>query len=195
MTHFAHRIAVAALLLATVALSCDATARRRRRRPPNPSRSARRACAADRSGAVGGGARGAAHIGVLKVLEELRVPVDVIAGTSMGSIVGASYATGLTVPQMEAAIKSITVAKLFTDKPPRADQTMRQKTDDEAPYLVPNWASARMGSCCPRDSSPASRSRASCAAWCRSAMRDPSTSCRFHSARLRPTSARARWSC
>ena len=45
----------------------------------------------------GGGARGAAHIGVLKVLEELRVPVDLIVGTSMGSIVGAAYATGLSV--------------------------------------------------------------------------------------------------
>ena len=42
----------------------------------------------------GGGARGAAHIGVIKVLEELRVPVDLIVGTSMGSIVGAAYATG-----------------------------------------------------------------------------------------------------
>ena len=41
----------------------------------------------------GGGARGAAHIGVLKVLEELRVPIDCIAGTSMGSIVGGSYAS------------------------------------------------------------------------------------------------------
>jgi NTE family protein len=85
----------------------------------------------------GGGARGAAHIGVLKVLEELRVPVDVIAGTSMGSIVGASYATGFPVSEMEAAIKTINTEKLFTDKPPRADQTMRQKTDDQSPYLVP----------------------------------------------------------
>ena len=85
----------------------------------------------------GGGARGAAHIGVLKVLEELRVPVDVIAGTSMGSIIGASYATGLTVPQMEKVIGSITTDKLFTDKPPRADQSMRQKTDDETPYIIP----------------------------------------------------------
>ncbi len=85
----------------------------------------------------GGGARGAAHIGVLKVLEELRVPVDVIAGTSMGSIVGASYATGLTIEQMEKVIGTITTDKLFTDKPPRADQSMRQKTDDETPYIIP----------------------------------------------------------
>ncbi len=45
----------------------------------------------------GGGARGAAHIGVIKVLEELRVPVDCIAGTSMGAIVAAAYASGMTV--------------------------------------------------------------------------------------------------
>ncbi|WP_382326724.1 patatin-like phospholipase family protein [Hydrogenophaga sp. UC242_50] len=43
----------------------------------------------------GGGARGGAHIGVLKVLEELRVPVDMVVGTSAGAIVGAAYATGL----------------------------------------------------------------------------------------------------
>ena len=85
----------------------------------------------------GGGARGAAHNGVLKVLEELRVPVDVIAGTSLGAIVGAAYATGLTVPQMEKLIGGITTDKLFTDKPPRTDQSMRQKTDDEVPYIIP----------------------------------------------------------
>ena len=42
----------------------------------------------------GGGAKGGAHIGVIKVLEEMHIPVDCIAGTSMGSIVGAAYATG-----------------------------------------------------------------------------------------------------
>ncbi len=98
----------------------------------------------------GGGARGAAHIGVLKVLEELRVPVDVIAGTSMGAIVGASYSTGLTVPQMEAAIGTMTVDKLFTDKPPRADQTMRQKTDDEVPYILPELGVGKDGVVLPK---------------------------------------------
>lgn len=98
----------------------------------------------------GGGARGAAHIGVLKVLEELRVPVDVIAGTSMGSIVGASYATGLSVAEMEAAIKLITTDTLFTDKPPRADQTMRQKTDDETPFLIPELGVGKDGIVLPK---------------------------------------------
>ncbi len=98
----------------------------------------------------GGGARGAAHIGVLKVLEELRVPVDVIAGTSMGSIVGAAYATGLTIPEMEAAVANITTASLFTDKPPRADQSMRQKTDDQLPYLIPELGIGKDGVALPK---------------------------------------------
>jgi NTE family protein len=98
----------------------------------------------------GGGARGAAHIGVLKVLEELRVPVDVIAGTSMGSIVGASYATGLTVAEMEEIVGTITTAKLFTDKPPRADQTMRQKTDDESPFIIPELGLGKDGVALPK---------------------------------------------
>lgn len=85
----------------------------------------------------GGGARGAAHIGVLKVLEELRVPVDVIAGTSMGSIVGAAYATGMSVEEMERAVATITTKALFTDRPPRQDQTMRVKEDDLLPFIVP----------------------------------------------------------
>ena len=55
----------------------------------------------------GGGARGAAHIGVLKVLEELRVPIDAIAGTSMGAIVGGLYASGLSAREIEQAFGSI----------------------------------------------------------------------------------------
>lgn len=48
----------------------------------------------------GGGARGAAHIGVLKYLEEQRIPIDVIAGTSMGAIVGGFYASGLSADEI-----------------------------------------------------------------------------------------------
>ncbi len=49
----------------------------------------------------GGGARGAAHIGVLRVLQEYRIPVDYIAGTSMGAIIAGLYASGYTVDEME----------------------------------------------------------------------------------------------
>src|SRR5690349_20711663 len=48
----------------------------------------------------GGGARGLAHVGVLKVLERERVPIDVIAGTSMGAIIGGLYASGMSAEQL-----------------------------------------------------------------------------------------------
>jgi NTE family protein len=50
---------------------------------------------------AGGGAKGGAHVGVLKVLEELRVPVDCIAGTSMGALVGAGYASGIPAADLQ----------------------------------------------------------------------------------------------
>lgn len=50
---------------------------------------------------AGGGAKGGAHVGVLKVLEELRVPIDCIAGTSMGALVGAGYASGIPAAELE----------------------------------------------------------------------------------------------
>ena len=49
----------------------------------------------------GGGARGFAHVGVLKVLEELHVPIDCIAGTSMGAVVGGLYAAGFSASEIE----------------------------------------------------------------------------------------------
>ena len=85
----------------------------------------------------GGGARGAAHAGVLKVLEEYRVPIDCIAGTSMGALIGASYATGMTAPEMEKVTGDITNEKLFKDNPPRQELSMRRKADDYKPYFGP----------------------------------------------------------
>jgi NTE family protein len=85
----------------------------------------------------GGGARGAAHVGVLKVLEELRVPVDCIAGTSMGSLVGAAYATGMSVAEMEKINAGISTELLFKDRPPRQERSMRQKQDDYGLFFGP----------------------------------------------------------
>jgi NTE family protein len=56
---------------------------------------------------AGGGAKGGAHVGVLKVLEEMHVPVDCIAGTSMGALAGGGYASGISAQQMEAFLKGI----------------------------------------------------------------------------------------
>ena len=73
----------------------------------------------------GGGALGATHIGVLKVLEELNVPIDIITGTSMGSIVGGLYALGLDAQELEALVASIDWAKTFEDSPPRGSLPVR----------------------------------------------------------------------
>src|SRR6476620_11055839 len=52
-------------------------------------------------GLAGGGGRGGAHVGVLKVLEEMRIPIDCIAGTSMGALVGGGYASGIPASDIE----------------------------------------------------------------------------------------------
>ena len=78
----------------------------------------------------GGGARGAAHVGVLKELERLRIPVDVITGTSMGAIVGGLYASGMTAAELEELVGSLDWAAALTDKPDREDLSFRRKQDD-----------------------------------------------------------------
>lgn len=78
----------------------------------------------------GGGARGAAHVGVIKVLEEYRVPVHCVVGTSMGSLVGGAYATGMSVADMDNILRQISTELLFREKPPRQQRTMRRKMDD-----------------------------------------------------------------
>jgi NTE family protein len=83
----------------------------------------------------GGGARGAAHVGVLKVLEQMRVPVDAIAGTSMGAVVGGLYASGLSAGQIEKLMTSINWQDAFRDRPPREELTLRRKQEDES-FLV-----------------------------------------------------------
>ncbi|MDG4595283.1 MAG: patatin-like phospholipase family protein [Candidatus Contendobacter sp.] len=77
----------------------------------------------------GGGARGIAHVGVLKMLQELHVPVDCIAGTSMGSIIGGLYAAGMTPEQMTETVQRIDWPAAFTDGPPRADLPFRTKQE------------------------------------------------------------------
>ena len=83
----------------------------------------------------GGGARGAAHIGVLKVLEENRVPVDAIAGTSMGAVVGGLYASGLSAADIERVMTSVDWQDAFRDRPQRKDLNCRRKLEDQN-YLV-----------------------------------------------------------
>ena len=75
----------------------------------------------------GGGAKGISHIGVIKVLEELHVPVDYIAGTSMGSLVGGAYASGMSSEEMARYVEGLDWNKVFSDLPPREDQSVYLK--------------------------------------------------------------------
>ncbi len=84
----------------------------------------------------GGGARGAAHIGVLRALERERIPVDYIAGTSMGAIIGALYASGYTVDEIQAILDEMDWGDVFRDGATRDNLPMREKELDRA-QLVP----------------------------------------------------------
>jgi NTE family protein len=83
----------------------------------------------------GGGARGGAHIGALKALEELRVPIDYIGATSIGAVVGGFYAAGMTVPEMEELIASFEWETAFLNATPRPLRSFRRKRDDDL-FLV-----------------------------------------------------------
>ncbi len=111
------------LLLAGLLLSLLATARAETDRP--------------RIGLVlgGGGARGAAHVGVIRVLEEQNIPIDYVAGTSMGSIVGALYALGLSADEIEQALLAVDWGELFVDRPARRGRSMRRKEDDTRTFF------------------------------------------------------------
>ncbi len=94
----------------------------------------------------GGGARGFAHVGVLRALEAMRIPVDCIAGTSAGSAVGAAYATGHTPQEIEASLRSVDWDRdMFDDAPPRRDQQPRRRAEEKA-YLLDLTFGYREGS-------------------------------------------------
>src|SRR5438270_8516977 len=80
----------------------------------------------------GGGAMGLAHIGVLKWFEEHHIPVDYIAGTSMGGLVGGFYATGMTPEAMQKLIEGLDWRKILGDRTPYEDLSYRRKEDQRA---------------------------------------------------------------
>ena len=84
----------------------------------------------------GGGALGAAHVGVLKALEELRIPVDCVAGTSAGAIAGGLYAAGMAPAEIEEILLTTDWGEMFEDRPARRQLTFRRKVDDLT-YLAP----------------------------------------------------------
>lgn len=79
----------------------------------------------------GGGAKGLAHIGVLKVIDSLGVKIDYVAGTSMGAIIGALYASGYSGNQLDSIFKKIDFDNIITDNLPRASKAFYERDNDE----------------------------------------------------------------
>lgn len=90
----------------------------------------------------GGAARGLAHIGVLKALEEQGVHIDAIAGTSMGAVVGGLYASGYSIEELEHLALTLDWQQALSDAPPRKDVPFRRKQDDRD-FLVKQKLSFR----------------------------------------------------
>jgi NTE family protein len=98
----------------------------------------------------GGGARGLAHVGVLKVLEELRVPVHCVTGTSMGSIVGGAYASGTTPAALEKFVRETDWEQVFNDRPPRAEVAIQRKIEDYKTLFAPEYGVSGAGLALPK---------------------------------------------
>ncbi len=79
----------------------------------------------------GGGAKGAAHIGALRVIEEAGIPVDYVVGTSMGAIIGGLYAIGYTPHQMDSLVKAQDWPFVLSDKIRRQDESIPEREDSE----------------------------------------------------------------
>ena len=78
----------------------------------------------------GGGARGFAHIGVLRVLKEMRIPVDFVVGTSMGAVVGGAYAAGSSVEELEDTVRKTSWENVLADRPARETLDFRRREED-----------------------------------------------------------------
>jgi len=122
-------------LLAVLALCAVAAGRAVAQSPPEPAPQATdqrpRICLA----LSGGGAVGLAHVGVLRALEELRVPIDCVTGTSMGAIMGGLYAAGYSPAELADIVQTLDWSSLLRDAPDRRHLPFRRKIDDQT-YLT-----------------------------------------------------------
>ncbi|NAW87777.1 patatin-like phospholipase family protein [Photobacterium halotolerans] len=84
----------------------------------------------------GGGAKGAAHVGVLKALEELQIPVDYIVGTSMGAYVGGLYASGMSADEVEAILNTVDWESGYEDRVQRSERRVREKQQEDRFQIV-----------------------------------------------------------
>lgn len=93
----------------------------------------------------GGGAKGFAHIGVLKVLEEAGIKIDYIGGTSMGAVIGGLYASGYNGSQIDSIFKQTNFDELINDYIPRSSKNFYGKKNDELYAIVLPFSNFRVG--------------------------------------------------
>ena len=93
----------------------------------------------------GGGAKGLAHIGVLKVIDSLGIKVDYISGTSMGAVVGGLYASGYSAHQLDSIFSAIDVDALLQDYTPRESNSFYEKRNDEIYALALPFNNFKLG--------------------------------------------------
>ncbi len=93
----------------------------------------------------GGGAKGFAHIGVLKVLEQAGIKIDFIGGTSMGAIVGGLYASGYNAAQLDSIATVTNFDNLLIDYVPRSSKSFYEKRNDELYALVLPFNNFKIG--------------------------------------------------
>ena len=146
---------------------------------------------------AGGGAKGGAHVGVLKVLEEQHVKIDCIAGTSMGALVGAGYAAGMPAAELDKFLRGIDWDDVVGGVGRRPLEPIEQKrleiaAEHEFELGVKDGAASSRPAASP---TPAASTTCCAPTWRRRARWPTSTSCRFRTGPSRPTWCPARWSC
>src|SRR5688572_162626 len=150
MIRLAKHILARALRISTLCAVCMLLSSAPRAADPAQQRTA--GAGAPRIGVAlsGGGARGLAHIGVLKVLEELRVPVHCVTGTSMGAVVGGTFASGVPPERMQETVDKTDWNEVFTDRPPRGEISIRRKADDYKTLFAPEFGVNKDGLALPK---------------------------------------------
>ena len=93
----------------------------------------------------GGGAKGFAHVGVLKVLEQAGIKIDYIGGTSMGAVVGGLYASGYNAAQLDSIVMATNFDNLLIDYVPRSSKSFYEKRNDELYALVLPFKNFKIG--------------------------------------------------
>ncbi|MFT3807861.1 patatin-like phospholipase family protein [Arenimonas sp.] len=93
----------------------------------------------------GGGARGVAHVAVIRELERLRIPIDCVAGTSMGSLIGGLYASGMSSAELEKLVLELDWNAAFNDSLDRPERSFRRKRDDDLNLLSAKPGIGRQG--------------------------------------------------